>query len=77
MENVFVYMNMFPVCLENGMARYCLKKLAPFKHNKTDALLGWFYTIGEKCNNKTTWDCHSLLPKGNLMQNPDSRFPES
>ena len=25
------------------------KKMAPFKHNKTDALLGRFYTIGEQC----------------------------
>ena len=25
------------------------KKMAPFKHNKTDALLGWFHTFVGQC----------------------------
>ena len=48
-ENMFVYMNMFPMCLKNRMAWCCLKKMVPFKHNKTVALLGWFHTIGAQC----------------------------
>ena len=46
-ENMFVYT--FTIYLTTGMARCCLKYLAPCKQNKTDALLGWFHTIGEQC----------------------------
>ena len=46
-ENMFAYVNMSAMCLKIGMVGGCLKKLAPFKNNKTDALLGWFHTIGE------------------------------
>ena len=35
---MFAYMNMFPMSLKIGMARFCLKKLALFEHNKMDAL---------------------------------------
>ena len=30
------------------------KKMAPFKHNKTDALLGWFHTTGGQCMSART-----------------------
>ena len=33
------YTNMFSMCLKFGVARYCLKSLVTFKHNKTDALI--------------------------------------
>ena len=40
-EIMFVYMNMFSMCLNNGAVRSCLKiKMTSFKHSKTDALLG-------------------------------------
>ena len=36
-------------CLKCGLVRYCLKKIALFKHNTVDTLLGWFHTFGEQC----------------------------
>ena len=51
---MFVYMNMFSTCLKIGMARCCLKTSAPFEHNKMDALLGWFHTIGGQCKKNRT-----------------------
>ena len=45
-ENMFIHTYMFSMCLKFGVARHCLKKMAPFKHNnKKGALLGRFHTI--------------------------------
>ena len=40
-ENVFIYTNTIFMCFNFGVAKWCLKKLAPFKDNKMDALQGW------------------------------------
>ena len=47
-EKLLVYTN----CLKIGMAKYCFKKLAPFKHNKTNALKKLFDIIGGQCINE-------------------------
>ena len=51
-ENMFLSTNMFSMCLKFGVAEYCLRKWHRLciKQNKTDALLGWFHTVGEQRN---------------------------
>ena len=58
-EKLLVYMN----CLKIGMTKYCFKKLAPFKHNKTNAMKKWFDIIGGQCINE------HILRKFNLKFN--------
>ena len=48
------------MCLKFGMTGYCLNKTAPFKYNKTAALLlWWFHTTGEQCSK--TCICYDLF----------------
>ena len=36
-------------CFKCGLARYCLKKMAPFKQNQVDTMVGWFHTFDKQC----------------------------